>query len=284
MKSYEFLIDVNELREHLADPGWRVVDCRFNLLKPGKGRADYLEGHIPGAVYAHLDDDLAGPVNQLSGRHPLPDPELLALTLGGYGIDNATQVVVYDDAGGAIAARLWWLLNWLGHRNVALLDGGIVAWKKFEAVTDVVPDISPTKFVPQPYGESVISTDALVATLQDPAPTTVVDARDGARFAGEVEPIDSIAGHIPGAVNFPFADSLAENGCWLDPSTLEARWNDVLGPERDAAWIAMCGSGVTACHLAISARLAGYRAPVLYAGSWSEWIRDSARPVVGGAG
>ena len=282
MKDYEFLISVNELRDNILLPGWRVVDCRFNLLKPEQGFADYLAGHIPLAQYANLDRDLAAPVTATSGRHPLPGPDTLALTLGWLGIGNDTQVVVYDEAGGAIAARLWWLLKWLGHSRVALLDGGFNAWLQSESIEQEQQAVAKETFLARPNNNLVVTTSSLTALLSKSDSVTLVDARDRARFAGEVEPIDSVAGHVPGAMNFPFAESLNSDGTWLEPDQLREKWSLVGACVDDSGWIAMCGSGVTACHLAISAQLAGFAAPSLYVGSWSEWIRDPARPVANG--
>jgi thiosulfate/3-mercaptopyruvate sulfurtransferase len=277
----DFLIEPEILHEHLNDADWRVVDCRFELKKPDKGRAEYLAGHIPGAVYAHLDRDLAGPVTPRSGRHPLPAADDFAATLGRWGISGNTTVVAYDQGSGAIAARLWWMLRWLGHRRVLVLDGGFEAWRRAGLPIDAeAPVIEPARFTGRPDERMVVTTDELQRSLAAGA-DVLVDAREAARFTGRVEPIDAVAGHVPGAVNFPFGTSLRDDGRWRSAAELECAWSTVLGGDQERSWITMCGSGVTACHLAISARLAGYREPRLYVGSFSEWIRDPRRPVAG---
>jgi len=280
MTDFKYLIDVDELRLKLAQPAWRVVDCRFDLMRPAKGYEDYGRGHIPGACYANLDNDLAGPVSDSTGRHPLPPVTIFADTLGAWGIDNSSQVVVYDAGSGAIAARLWWMLKWVGHEQVAVLNGGFAAWQDagFD-VSDNVESVAASSFRTEANPNLIISTaeldDAMLAGNAPP----VVDARDGARFAGKIEPIDSVAGHVPGALNHPFSESINAKGIWKNPQELRNGWSGVLGADTDLSWICMCGSGVTACHLALSAGLAGYRPPRLYVGSWSEWILDPGRPV-----
>ncbi len=277
------LVTARELAAHLEDPDWRIVDCRFELLDPGKGRADYLAGHIPGAVYAHLDEDLAASVTPDTGRHPLPDPDAFAATLGRWGITDRTTVVAYDQAGGAIAARLWWLLGWVGHRDARLLDGGFAAWQREGLpVTAEMPDMRPTTYVARPDPDRVVSTAELPERLA--RGELLVDAREAERFRGEREPIDPVAGHIPGAVNHPFRLGLNPDGTFRSPEELRQALEPVLGGGRDRAWMTMCGSGVTACHLAVAAALAGYAPPRLYAGSFSEWIRDPSRPVARRAG
>lgn len=274
MTTFLYLIDIGELQQGLSQPAWRVVDCRFDLLRSAKGHEEYVRGHIPGATYANLDEDLAGPVSESTGRHPLPSPEFFADTLGAWGIDNDSQVVVYDHGSGAIAARLWWMLKWIGHEKVAVLNGGFGAWQDagYE-VSDLVESVVGSRFRAEPNPDLIIPTSEVAE-----APL-VVDARDKERFAGRREPIDSVAGHIPGAVNHPFSESIDAEGGWKSRDQLRGVWQRVLGADTDRSWVAMCGSGVTACHLALSAGLAGYRLPRLYVGSWSEWIRDPGRPV-----
>lgn len=277
----DVLIAPRDLHEHLDDPQWRIVDCRFELMRPEQGPDDYLAGHIPGAVYAHLDRDLAAPVTPSTGRHPLPQPEVFAGTLGRWGITPGSRVVAYDQAGGGIAARLWWLLRWFGHRRVRVLDGGYAAWRREGLPTSTeVPGVEPTAYPARPDEGMVVSTEELPDLLEQGE--LLIDARDAERFAGRREPIDPVAGHVPGAVNFPLGTSLREDGRWRSPQELARAWEPLLGGPPGRSWITMCGSGVTACHLALSARLAGFRAPRLYAGSFSEWIRDPGRPVAGG--
>ncbi|MEX2496272.1 MAG: sulfurtransferase [Woeseia sp.] len=284
MARSDVLIDVQELREQLSNPAWRIVDCRFELTEPDKGFLHYLENHIPGAVYAHLDRDLAAPVTAETGRHPLPDPAAFAGTLGRWGISRRSKVVVYDGGNGAIASRLWWMLRWMGHQAVRLLDGGLAAWKNadFPLESDP-PEIEPAVFEGSPDPSMIVRTGEVEKALARGTPYLLVDARDPARFAGITEPIDRVAGHIPGARNFPFNDSLSEDGRWRSQDDLRRVWVAALegagGSAETADWTAMCGSGVTACHLAVSAELAGVARPRLYPGSWSEWIRDPARPI-----
>ncbi|MFQ6006827.1 MAG: sulfurtransferase [Woeseia sp.] len=283
MPDYQTLIGASELAQHLDEPSWRVVDCRFDLMEPAKGLVEYRRHHIPGAQYADLDRDLAGRVTGSTGRHPLPSPAVFADTLGGWGIGNDSQVVVYDHAGGAIAARLWWMLNWVGHERVAVLDGGYRAWREAGyTLSDGDENVDRSDFAPDPDAGLVISTDELESLLATGQAPSIVDARDSARYAGDREPLDRVAGHIPGAVNHPFSESLQPDGAWKGRDELKARWGRVLGDQL--SWISMCGSGVTACHLVLSARLAGIPAPRLYVGSWSEWIRDPGRPVATGPG
>jgi thiosulfate/3-mercaptopyruvate sulfurtransferase len=279
------LISGQELLSRMGDPNLRIVDCRFDLADPGAGRWAYQNGHIPGAVFADLDMDLSAPVTGESGRHPLPATNALAKTFGRLGIDDATQVVVYDANDGALAARAWWLLKWLGHDRVRLLDGGIDHWvASARAVRKGDEQASSRSFVARPCNDRVLTTAELAGDLDGTARLRLIDARDAARFRGEVEPIDPVAGHIPGSLNLPYSVSLNDDGTWKARAALEAIWLAVLGEDRSAPWSAMCGSGVTACHLAISATEAGFEEPRLYVGSWSEWIRDPGRPVGLGEG
>ena len=276
------LIDAEELASMLDAAELRIVDCRFSLLAPEQGLSDYGAGHIPGAVYAHLDNDLAAPVSARSGRHPLPDADRFVRCLREWGISNDSRVVVYDDASGGLAARLWWLLRWVGHTRVVLLDGGFVAWSDAGLpISTEVPEPEEGSFVGRAKPDMVIDVHELCERLAADTPFRLVDARDAARFRGEVEPIDSVAGHVPGAKNLPFTDSLDTQGRWLSEGELSARWGRLGVQERE--WAVMCGSGVTACHLALSAVQAGLPEPRLYVGSWSEWIRDEGRPVATGS-
>lgn len=279
MQDHNTLIDAESLAAALHDPAIRIIDCRFDLLQSEAGRQRYLEAHIPGAVYAHLDDDLAAPVAGQTGRHPLPNPKALAGFLGGIGIDASSQVVVYDDHSGAIAARAWWLLRWLGHERVALLDGGVAAWRArglpFEPSAT---DVAAVAFHGAPRPDKVIETDEVATGLDGP----LVDARESARFRGEREPIDPVAGHVPGALNLPCSMNTREDGTWKSRAELRHLWSETLSDELDSTFGVMCGSGVTACQLVLSSVHAGIREPRVYIGSWSEWIRDPQRPVARG--
>ncbi len=284
MSEFTMLIQSEELAAILADDHCRVLDCRFNLADPARGYEEYKAGHIPAATHVDLDRDLAGPVTAATGRHPLPDPSGFAALLGRRGIGNDNQVVVYDGGSGAIAARAWWMLRWLGHDRVALLDGGISRWTAEGRPLEqgVAPAAKARRFVPAERKERIKTTAELEAAVARGGGFCLVDARDERRFRGEAEPLDPVAGHIPGARNFPLGRSLKPDASWESPGALSRAWRPVLGEPPGEPWTAMCGSGVTACHLVLSARLAGYQEPTLYAGSWSEWIRNPERPVATG--
>lgn len=283
MNDINFLISATELSSALENPGLRVIDCRFQLLDPDAGRKSYIDGHIPGAVYADLDKDLSGPIRPGAGRHPLPDVAAMAVTFGRMGIDRQTSVVVYDDSSGAVAARAWWLLRWLGHDNARLLDGGLAEWQRQGLpLQKGESSVAAATFEADPRQELVLTTTELCERGQSIAAMRLVDARDAARFTGEKETIDPVAGHIPGALNMPFSRNLADNGLWKAPSELAGSLQEVLGEAHDAPWAVMCGSGVTACHLAVAALQAGYSQPRVYVGSWSEWIADPARAIATG--
>jgi thiosulfate/3-mercaptopyruvate sulfurtransferase len=256
-----------------------VLDCRFELTAPHKGYANYLNGHIPGARYVHLDKDLAGPVTRESGRHPLPTPEQFAACLGSWGVTPGTFVVAYDDSGGAIAARLWWMLRWFGHRGAAILNGGIGAWSGAgQPLETEIPLWDQTVYPIPKVKKSWVATTADVEQGISRG-VRLLDARAAARFRGEVESIDTVAGHIPGAVNLPFSQLLGQGGKFLPAEQIAAAFS-AKRPDKGAAndTIAMCGSGVTACHLLFAMEIAGLGLGRLYVGSWSEWIRDPARP------
>jgi thiosulfate/3-mercaptopyruvate sulfurtransferase len=282
------LIEAAELQSQLESASDVVaVDCRFDLKSPGAGRQAWESGHIPGAVYAHLDEDLSRTPAAHEGRHPLPAPGDFAATLGRLGITRESLVVAYDDHGGAIAARLWWMLGWIGHERRALLNGGLGAWRAAglpleHGTASLVARDYPR---PNPDESMVVTTDELQRALAGrSALPALLDARAGARFRGEIEPIDPVAGHIPGACNLAFSELLNEDQRFLAPDALEQRFTDVLtdaGLPTDTPIIAMCGSGVTACHLLAGLAMTG-KAGRLYVGSWSEWIRDSQRPVATG--
>lgn len=281
--SFTTLISSEQLAGHLDDPAWVVVDCRFSLADPGAGECAYRAGHIPTARYAHLERDLSAPATAGSGRHPLPQSEALIAVLGAWGVGHGSQVVAYDDAGGAFAARLWWLLRSVGQQRAAVLDGGWSRWlQEGRPVTDVESVPRQAVFRAGPPLEAWLSTAQLQAGLAQQA-VCLLDARATERFRGEVEPIDAVAGHVPGAVNRPFQDNLAADGRFLSPDQLRRQFMQRLGHFRPEETVHMCGSGVTACHNLLAMEIAGLAGSRLYAGSWSEWIRDPGRPVVKGA-
>jgi thiosulfate/3-mercaptopyruvate sulfurtransferase len=276
---FKTLISAAELAPHLADPDWLVVDCRFELGKPDTGERAYAAGHIPHAIYAHLDRDLAAPVTQTTGRHPLPQPETFAVTLARWGVTPATQVVAYDADNAAYAARLWWLLRWVGHEAVAVLDGGFKAWTA--AGLPTTTEVSRRRaghFVARPNRDMWYDAREVAERVQR-ADWRLLDARAPERFAGRVEPIDPVAGHVPGARNHPFATNFGSDGRFAAAHELRNRFEQSQAGVTDDHTIVMCGSGVTACNLLLAMEHAGKRGARLYAGSWSEWLRDPARGV-----
>ena len=280
------IISVKDLRS-LSTASIVVIDCRFNLADTEAGRTAYTVDHIPGAFYLHLDEDLSSPITPLSGRHPLPNTAHLAQRLTSFGITEQTQVVVYDDCAGAMAARAWWLIKCLGHEAVAVLDGGYPAWQsapepiehsqsghpKSSSKADALTSTCFSNHLIQ----NTLSADQLAALLPS-RQVFLVDARSPERFCGEAEPIDPVAGHIPGAVNRPLTDNI-EKGLFKSPERLREEWRCVIGHFSAEDVVHMCGSGVTACHNLLAMEVAGFKGSRVYAGSWSEWIRDPIRPV-----
>ena len=287
--TFTTLIDAPALQGLLGKPGIAIVDCRFDLGNPDNGRRAYLAGHIPGARYADLNQDLSAAVSAKSGRHPLPAPAQLAATLNRLGIGPGIQVIGYDDSAGAFAARLWWLLRWLGHGAVAVLDGGLKAWlaaggelQAGPAGADSAAAAGIPAFLPGVDAAAVLDAASVEAQLADPG-FLLIDARAPERFAGTVEPIDSVAGHVAGAVNQPFSANLGADGRFLPAPQLRRLWEARLAGREISRVAAMCGSGVTACHNLLSLEVAGLSGAKLYPGSWSEWIRDPNRPIARGA-
>lgn len=275
---YDTLISVDELAQQLGSPNWIVVDCRFALADTEKGRKDYSESHIEGAIYAHLDEDLSGPIIPAStGRHPLPEAKALARTFSQWGIDASTQVVAYDDMGGPFAARLWWLLKWLGHDAVAVLDGGWPAWLQHNQPTSTeVPDLVPRVFSPEVRHQMVATTDDVEHIIENNA-ALLIDARTAERHAGMHEPIDPVAGHIPGAICYPWMENLDDTRHFHSKDLLKKRFTSLNTDSRPK--VCYCGSGVTGAHNILAMTHAGFENIRLYAGSWSEWIVNPAHPV-----
>lgn len=272
------LVDGATLAARLGDPAWVVVDCRHDLADPAAGEAAYARGHIPGAVFLHLDRDLSSAKNGRNGRHPLPDIVTLAAALGRAGIGPGVQVVAYDDCGGMMAGRLWWLLRWLGHEAVALLDGGLSAWTAAGgALSTVMPEPAARIFTPAPR-DWVLDADQVLAGLGRPD-RVIVDARAPDRFRGENESIDPVGGHIPGARNRFFRDNLGPDGRFKPADQLRQEWMATLAGFAPEQVVHQCGSGVSACHNLLAMEIAGLPGARLYAGSWSEWCADPARPV-----
>ena len=291
------IISVQALHERLQspqggslEPRLVVVDCSFDLMNPSAGYEQYLQHHIPGALYAHLDQDLSqkdpskGPTAS-GGRHPLPTREQFAHTLGQWGIDNPnTQVVVYDRNGNMVGGRLWWMLQWCGHAPVAVLDGGWAAWTAAGLHTESDPAAGGGAATPYPLAPALVQLVGASDVLQQlgSAQQTLIDARANPRFKGEMEPLDPAAGHIPGALNRPFADNFNAQGLYHAPEALRATFDNLLGSRPASSVVLHCGSGVSAIPNLIAMKLAGYPTPALFAGSWSEWCSDPSRPVAKG--
>jgi thiosulfate/3-mercaptopyruvate sulfurtransferase len=279
---YNTLIRAAELAPHLGDPGWVIVDCRHDLADVDAGERAYRAAHLPGAVFMHLDRDLSGAKTGRNGRHPLPEVATLAATLGRAGIDGSTQVIAYDQNNGVWASRLWWLLHWLGHDAAAVLDGGLDRWvAEGRQLSGETPRTRAAMFVPKQPAPTA-SAEELLRHLDDDA-LLVLDARAAERYRGEVEPIDRVAGHIPGARNRPYTENLAAQGTFKPAELLRSEFEAVLGDRSPSAMVHQCGSGVTACHSALAMAVAGLPGSRLYPGSWSEWIADPARPVAAGS-
>ncbi len=260
------LVGVAELAGRLGDPSLRIADCRWYLGEPEGGRAAYGEGHIPGAVYVDLERDLSA--SEGPGRHPLPAPHAFATAMGRLGIGDGRQVVAYDDRGGAVAARLWWLLRHVGHEAVQVLDGGLTAWQAAgHPVTAAIPEMTSATLSVRPRPGEIIGRAELRVALGD---VVLVDARSSERYRGETEPVDPVAGHIPTAISAPYEDNLGPDGRFLSPADLRARYAARgVGDGREV--VAYCGSGVTACHDVLAMTVAGFRGVRLYPGSWSDW-------------
>jgi thiosulfate/3-mercaptopyruvate sulfurtransferase len=275
------LIEASELLRLRGAPRHCILDCRHELSKPQWGAAAYAESHVPGALFASLDRDLSAPVRPGTGRHPLPSPADFAAALGRWGITADTHVVAYDHGPGAWAARLWWMLRAVGHGAVQVLNGGLPAWLAAGGTVDSsVPQVPSTE-VPVREFAGWVSTAQVQAQLAANG-ITLVDARGADRFAGQNETVDPVAGHVPGALNHPFTGNLDASQRFLPPAELARRWEKELQLASARPIVAMCGSGVTACHNLLALTLAGYRDARLYAGSYSEWIADPDRPVATG--
>jgi thiosulfate/3-mercaptopyruvate sulfurtransferase len=273
------LIDTATLAAHLSDPELIVIDCRFDLADPAWGARAYASEHIPGAAYASLDDDLSGEKTGRNGRHPLPDPAVLGRVFGRLGITRGAQVVAYDQDTGMFASRLWWELRWLGHSAVAVLDGGFAKWMaEGRPVKSGVETRLAQPFVAELRPELHASIDEVTRVRQQRS-WRLVDARAPERYRGEIEPIDRVPGHIPGAVNHFYQTNLDDRGTFAAPDALRARWAAHIGSVTPGQIVCYCGSGVTACHNILALEHAGVHGAKLYAGSWSEWSADPDRPV-----
>lgn len=278
--AFQTILSAVELNKNLDNPDWAIMDCRFDFDEPELGYQEYLAGHIPGSLYIDLERDLSSEIIPgKTGRHPLPDRKILASRFGSWGIDSSTKVVVYDNKNGGLASRLWWLLHWLGHENVAVLDGGWPAWdiEKYPVETSESTR-DPREFSVTEHLQYIVDANFVEKVRLDPD-YMLVDSRASERYWGINETIDPVAGHIPGAVTAPYAGNLDDEGFFLDTDLLKERFDNLLGgiPAEDVVFY--CGSGVTACHNIVAMIEAGYDMPKLYPGSWSEWITDPSRPV-----
>ena len=272
------LVSAGELAARLGDPDWLVADCRFDLGDRGAGVRAWQAAHIPGAIHADLERDLSVPVTPTSGRHPLPPIDEFAAILSRWGVTGGTQVIAYDAGNSAYAARLWWMLRYVGHDAVAVLDGGFAAWlAEGHPVSDAAVTRRPARFVARPRPEMLCDAAGVATALARGG--LVVDVRAAERFAGKVEPLDTVAGHVPGAVNLPFLLNLDASLRFRPQAELARSWRAGTGMTDGSGLVCMCGSGVTACQGLLALEIAGLPGGRLYAGSWSEWIRDPARPV-----
>lgn len=276
------LIQAEELAVRLADPAVRIFDCRFDLARPDAGRARYDDEHVPGAVYADVNRDLSAPVTPASGRHPLPSVADFAARLRAWGVNRDSHVVAYDDGNAMYAARLWWMMRWLGHEQVRVLDGGLRRWMQLGLpLDDSLPVPGPGDFVARPRPDLALDAAAVLRASTD-GTLRILDARAPERFRGDVEPIDAVAGHVPGARNHPFTLGIGTDGRFLPAPELRQAFESSLQGATAGRTVAMCGSGITACHLLLAMEAAGLEGARLYPGSWSEWTRDPARPVARG--
>jgi thiosulfate/3-mercaptopyruvate sulfurtransferase len=269
------LVSTGDLEKNLAR--WRVFDCRHDLAQPELGEDLYGAGHIPGALFAHLERDLSGRKTGTNGRHPLPDPQDFGKWIENTGLAPKDQVVCYDAGPGAMAARLWWMLRWVGHDRVAVLDGGFAKWREEGRPVSVdVPLFTPLNYPVKPRKDAAVDVGRVA---QDLGKAVLLDARAPVRFRGEQEPIDPVAGHIPGARNRFNADNLAPDGTFKAPQVLKSQFLELLQGREPAEVVHYCGSGVAACHNLLAMEVAGLTGGKLYAGSWSEWSADPKRPI-----
>jgi len=283
------LVSTEVLAEHLSDPDWVLLDCRHDLFKPEAGGAEYGKAHIPGARFMHMDHDLAGPKTGRNGRHPLPDAAVFAAKLDAAGIGAGTQVIAYDAQDGTNASRLWWMLRWAGHDAVAVLDGGWPKWAREHRPCSAEPTRRPpTTFAPAKAGtgtgvgdEARVDSAYILSHLEG-QDMLLVDARSAERYRGEAEPIDPVAGRIPGAVCRFFKHNLDGQGCFRSPAELRADFIAILGEHPPVHAVHSCGSGVSACHNLLAMEIAGLTGSRLYPGSWSEWCADPLRPIARG--
>jgi len=280
--AFTTIIGTNDLAEHITDSQWAIVDCRFQLADEPWGEREHRIAHIPGAVYAHLDRDLSGPKTGSNGRHPLPDPNALVQTLIRLGIGSGMQVVAYDQDSGMFASRLWWMLRWLGHDAVAVLDGGFAKWtaegRPVGAAGSSHYARPPARFTATLRAGMAVGLDTIAGVVEHGG-ALLLDARAPERYRGDIEPLDRVPGHIPGALNRFFQDNVGPPGVLRSPDELRATYLGIFGDVPVEQVVCYCGSGVTACHNLLALEHAGLQGAKLYPGSWSEWCSDPSRPV-----
>ena len=280
--TYQTIISVEDLNKNLNTQDWLIFDCRFILKDPEGGLKKFNQGHIPGAQYVDMDKDLASPMTSTSGRHPLPNPEELINKLQSWGVNNSSQIICYDDMSGAFAARMWWLLKWLGHNNIAVLDGGIEKWtaKNVPLETDTQQRAAGS-FSGQANNDMWVNVEFVQKELEQDK-INLLDARSVERFTAKDTKTDPVAGHVPGAMSYPFAENLSKQGVFLPSEELHKRFTPIVSNPENKELINMCGSGVTACHNLLAMSIAELPMTRLFVGSWSEWIKDKSRPVATG--
>jgi thiosulfate/3-mercaptopyruvate sulfurtransferase len=277
--SYKTIISAKDLIKNVNNDDFIIFDCRCDISDSSYGIEAYNEGHIENSIFIDIDHDLASEKTSDSGRHPLPDPRLFSEKLSQWGMSNNKQAVVYDDAGGAFAGRMWWILKWLGHSNVAVLDGALGAWMSIGGKLTSKPTIfERAVFEPNPNNNMYVSIKD-VEDAQYKMNKLIIDARSRERYLGIKDPVDPIAGHIPGAVSHPLGMNLDKNGHFKSPEELRHNFNKIIGDTVSSDIISMCGSGITACHNILALEICGIKDVTLFVGSWSEWITDKSRPV-----
>ena len=276
--TYQTIISVEELYKNINDQDWFIFDCRFSLSDPNEGTTKYNQGHLPTAQFVNMDKDLASAITPKTGRHPLPDPDVFIQKLQTWGVNNSSQVICYDNLSGAFAARMWWLLKWLGHNDVAVLDGGIDKWNESDLPLekDVQSRVKGT-FSGQANNSMWVDVNFVQQQLA-PAAINLIDARSKERFTAEDSKTDPVPGHVPGAMSYPFSENISKQGIFLSKSKLKERFANLYTDEQKEV-ISMCGSGITACHNLLAMCIADLPMARLYAGSWSEWIKEKSRPV-----
>lgn len=279
---YNTIISTDQLADIIDHDDVRIFDCRFLLKDPQGGLKKYQEGHIPNAQFADMDTQLSSAMTAQSGRHPLPKSDDFIQQLRAWGVNDDTQVIAYDDISGAFAARMWWMLRWMGHNKVAVLDGGLQKWQaQGGSLSTETPDFAAGNFVADMHMDWLLDIETVQAELAK-GTITLIDARAADRYTGKDQTTDPVPGHVPGANNLPFGGNLTQEGTFAEPEVIRARFAELAADQPLEKVVNMCGSGVTACHNLLALEIAGLTSTKLFVGSWSQWIRDSTRPVATG--